>query len=115
MSIKQLNDIMMSTFDIDVSKVCSYSFKVNGLTYKKLRDCLYILGKIVYESEKEQIYLTNIKGGFFHLNIVIAGFQLTNTTLYISLYAREGIIEQHTNEGVINEIRKQFKDVIKEA
>jgi len=47
-------------------------------------------------------------------NPAITAFQLENDFLQIAISAKEGLINQHTSEGVAYEIRKSLERYIKE-
>lgn len=72
----------------------------------KLRDILIGIGKIYFEDLEKQVYVANIGGGIRNKNSVLTALCLEKEQLKISMYAREGIITQHSCEGVIDELKK---------
>lgn len=87
-------------------KIVNDTFAVVGLTLLKLRDILVRMGKIHLEDSENSIYVAIIPGGFAKRNYATVVLQLNEDNVKIAAYADEGIIKQHTSEGVINEFRK---------
>ena len=78
----------------------------------KLRDILITIGKVHLEDIPNNIYVAMIPGGFAKKNYAIAIFKLLEQELDLAVYAEEGIINQHTSKGVINEFTKCIEQYI---
>ena len=95
-------------------RIVNESFGVTGLTFIKLRDTLVRMGKIHLEDSENSIYVAIIPGGFAKRNYATVVFELQEGSVKIAAYADEGIINQHTSEGVINEFRKCIEQYCRE-
>jgi hypothetical protein len=109
----KVNDVLINTTPVKNEKIVNRSFQVEGLTIERIRDILMQLGKIKREILQENIYVTVINGGVLKKNRAIVVLQLSGDEIYIAAYADEGIINQHTSEGVINEIGEHIKQYIR--
>jgi hypothetical protein len=109
----KVNDVLINTTPVKNEKIVNRSFQVEGLTIERIRDILMQLGKIQKEMLQENIYVTVINGGVLKKNRAIVVLQLSGDEIYIAAYADEGIINQHTSEGVINEIGEHIKQYIR--
>ena len=112
MEFIELNNILAEFTDVEQNKVQNYTISVNGLSFLKLRDILIKSGKIYSEDIKRQIYVTSINGGFARKNPAILAISLEECCLRISIFSNEGVFNQHTSEGVINELKKSLEEYI---
>lgn len=112
MDFYKLNNVLEKSARIEPDKIINRQFNINNLSLLKLRDYLILMGKIHYESVKDKIYIVSIKGGFFKMNSAILAAYFQTDKLMIAVYAKEGIINQHTCEGVINEFEKKLSKYI---
>lgn len=110
----ELNSLLANTVKVDMAKVNNIELPVIGLSFMKLRDILISLGKIYYEDLDKQVYIVRIFGGVLKKNPAITAFQLENGVLQIAISANEGLINQHTSEGVAYEIKKSLERYITE-
>ena len=113
MRLSELNQLLAGTAIIQENKILNYTFSVKNLSFLKLRDILIELGKICYEDTEKQVYIVNINGGFFKKNPAMVALHLSKDMLSLAIHADEGIINQHTCEGVINELKNALKGYIK--
>ena len=108
-----LNNVLIQTFDIPQCPIETYSFEVIDLPFLKIRDVLMVLGKIYLEDTEDQIYVATIKSGFFKKNNAYLALQLKENCLNISISAKEGLINQHTTEGALNEFKSKISKYLK--
>ncbi len=73
------------------------------LNYKKIRDSIIRIGKIIEENEKEQIYVFTIQAGKMKNEaVVVLGIQ--DSDVYLIAYAKEGLFNQHTCERALKQV-----------
>lgn len=113
MDYSKLNNVLLKTFDISEDTIENYSLEVNNLPFLKLRDILMKLGTIYLEDFENQIYVATIKGGFFKMNNAHTAIQLDENCLKLSISAKEGLLNQHTIEGAINELKNNIIKYLK--
>lgn len=83
---------------------------MGNMTFSDLRDVLIGKGKILEEDFEKKIYVAAIEAGVADMNVAIVAIQWTDSEkLYITAYAREGLIKQHTAEKAIAKIKEQIK------
>ena len=109
MEFIELNNILAEYTDVEQDKIQNYTISVNGLYFLKLRDTLIKLGKIYSEDIEKQVYVASINGGFAKKNPATLAISLEEYYLRISIFSNEGIFNQHTSEGVINELKKALE------
>lgn len=107
-------DVLSKVTSIKKDKVICCTIKVSNMTLIRLRDVLTEIGKIYKEILDRQTYVAVISGGFFKKNHAVMSIELLDDELNIAVYADEGIINQHTCEGAINEFRRAIKEYIRE-
>ena len=95
------------------NKIVNDSLVVSGLSFMKLRDVLFRIGKIHLEDTSNNIYIAIIPGGFLKMNYAIVVFNLLEDKLKIAAYAEEGLINQHTIEGVLNDFKKNIEEYLR--
>ena len=108
-----INDVLLQTFDISTDTIENYSFEISDLSFMKIRDVLMVLGKIYLEDKENQIYVATVKSGFFKKNNAYMALQLNENCLNISISAKEGLINQHTIEGALNEFKSKISKYLK--
>ena len=114
MNTKVLNQLLSQKCELKVGRIQNVTWNVDKLKILKIRDTILLLnGVIIYEDLDHQIYISNMKGGFLRKNTAHTAFCLENSKLHIAIYANEGMINQHTCEDVINEIKKALSEFIK--
>ena len=109
MNFKELNEILKNETNVKESKIRNTTIDVNGLQFLKLRDIIMERGKIFLEDTDKQVYVASIGGGISKKNPVLMALCLENEQLQISMYAKEGLINQHTCEGVIDELKRSLQ------
>lgn len=117
MVFEELNKMLIEKGVIEekrVKDIKNIAFKVRNLPFLKLRDVLLTRGQIHFEDLEKQIYGACINGGLGKRNPALLMVQLKNNFLYISIYAKEGLIKQHTSEGVLDEIKESLRNYIYE-
>lgn len=108
-----VNRILADNAPIDEWKIINQAIPVENLSLSKIRDVLLKIGKIQREYLAEQCYVAIIPGGFFKKNYAVVSIELRDNILFLAAYADEGIIKQHTCEGVINELRRNIQQFIR--
>lgn len=107
MNKEQLNEYLSKKCNVPIKLIKNSSVTIAALSLFKLRDIILSqLGTIQYEDVDNQIYIAAIRGGFLKKNTATVAFHLFENQLLLAVYAREGIINQHTSEDVFNEIQK---------
>lgn len=114
MSFQELNNMLCEAANITKDKIQNVELTVNGLSFLKLRDAIIRIGRIHSEDIERQIYIASVGGGFLKKNTAVVVLHLNSKSLQISLYAKEGIINQHTCEDVIDEIKGSLQMYIEE-
>lgn len=85
---------------------------MGNMTFSDLRDALIGNGKILEEDFEKKIYVVAIEAGIADVNAAIAAIQWTESEkLYITAYAREGLIKQHTAEKAVIKVKEQIKRI----
>ena len=113
MNFKELNEILTNEANVKKRKIKNTTINVTGLNFLKLRDVIMSIGKIYCEDLEKQVYVANIGGGISKKNPALMAFCLEDEQLQISMYAKEGLIKQHTCEGVINELKGLLQEYIR--
>lgn len=111
---RQINEKLINVCDAKEKKIMNKSFFISGLSMIKLRDILVEIGKIHAEDIQNGTYVAVIPGGFAKKNYAVTVFELSETEIKIAAYADEGIINQHTSEGVINEFTKRIEQYVRD-
>lgn len=110
MEYKELNTILMENIaSVVEKKIQNLTISANELTFSQLRDILIIMGRVLLEDTKRHIYIVRANGGALKGNSAYLALHLDSGCLLIAAYAKEGIINQHTCEGVINELKKYIE------
>ena len=110
----ELNQILKNTAPVVEQKILNLSISVMDLSILKLRDILQRIGRIQKELLEDNTYVVVIPGGFFKKNYAVIAIKLCDNELLMAAYADEGLINQHTCEGTINELRRNIKQFIRE-
>lgn len=111
---KNLNQILNDVASVKEEEIINTSFSTQNLTLIKIRDVLLKIGKIQREMLDDGVYVAVIPSGFLKKNYAVIALRFVNDEVFISAYADEGIIKQHTSEGAINEFKKNIKEFITE-
>lgn len=113
MDKSKLNEYLYEKIlDIEQDAIHNVQFKVTNLKLLKLRDILMVAGTIYVEDIDNKIYIASLKGGFLNKNTAVVAFCLDGDYLQTAIYAKEGLIKQHTYEDIVNEINRLFKEYI---
>lgn len=80
-----------------------------GLKFKQLRDKLMLLGSIMEEDEKKNIYVAVVNAGAKNGNPCIMVANLLEDKVAVYAYAREGLIKQHTAKKAVDKLKKEVK------
>ncbi|ADU21666.1 hypothetical protein [Ruminococcus albus] len=112
MNLQDLDDILSAHTLVEKDKIMNYTFAVTGLSFLKIRDILIVKGNIIFEDLENKVYVAFIRSGFMKKSDAKAAIHLYNEQLLISIYAKEGIVNQRICEGAINELEKSLKDYI---
>lgn len=95
---------------LNLKEIRTETIEIRQMTLIQLRDAILTNGwRILFEDLEQQVYISSIKGGFFKMNKATVALHIEHTHLQIAMYAREGIINQHTCEDVRNEIKRAFE------
>ncbi len=108
-----INQILSEKCSVKVDEIQNISITVNEMPLVKVRDLFYKLGAIQHEDLIENIYIAAVPGGIRKKNVAYVGCRLVNDELQLAVYSKEGLIKQHTNEGVIYEITEELKTFIR--
>ena len=109
MNTKELSEYLAKNCYCKDSAIRTDEIPIRGMTILRLRDTILVNGwRILLEDLERQVYITSIKGGFLRMNKADVALHLCDKQLRIALYAREGILNQHTSEDVLNEIQRVF-------
>ena len=110
---KQINHILQEICGAKEKKIQNISFYVEGLTFQKLQAILVKLGEIYREDITNNYCVAIIPGGFAKKNYAVVMVELKDNKIKIASYADEGIINQHTSEGVLHELKKNIETYIR--
>lgn len=112
MDHQELDEILSAHTNVEMRKILHYSFAVTGLSFLKIRDILMMKDTILFEDLENRVYVAYIRAGFMKKSYAKAAIHLNNNQLLISIYAKEGIIDQSICKGAVNELEKSFKKYI---
>ena len=107
-----LEQMLIDTFEVNPKYTENHVFKVRDLKILQLRDALVQIGQIIRENLEHKEYVATIGAGFLKSNIAYLALRLENNKLYISINAKEGLINQHTCKGAINELKRKLGEFI---
>ena len=99
------NVLIDNNVPVKEDKLIENEIKVKKLTYLKLRDAIWKVGRVVAELEDENIYLAAIKNGKVG-NTAYLALKFLPGRVEIVGYAKEGLFNQHTTEKAIKELEK---------
>ena len=105
-----LNKVLSECINVNEDSIVNLKIYVENLTLIKLRDILLKIGQIHIEDIDRGIYVVTIKGGFAKKNSATLALQLDSGAILIAGYADEGLINQHTLEGVIHDFKKEIRE-----
>ena len=108
-----LNRLLQETVINSKGKIVNDEFNIRGLSFIKLRDILYSIGKIVSENISDKIYIATVQSGFLKMSSVVLVIQLADDKLLIAAYSMGIINRKKVCKGAINEFRKKIKQFIK--
>lgn len=114
MNVEELDRLLGDVFLVDPKNTEHFVFGIHDLTVLKVRDVLMEIGHIKQENLERQEYVATMGAGFCKSNIAYLATRIEENKLYVSVNAREGLINQHTRKGAINELRRKLKEYIEE-
>ena len=109
MSYDELTFILKKAVKIEERNVQYSHIAVKNLSILKLRDILIECSKILFEDINDSVYVAEFRSGFLKKNSAVAALKLEQNQIIVAVYAKEGILNQRTAEGAINEIREKIK------
>lgn len=109
----KINEILKDTCKVKESKILNKTFKVENLTMRSLAWILLEIGKVKQEDLENNIYIATIPGGIAKKNYAVVVIELTERALRLAAYADEGLINQHTSKGAVDELEKHLSQYIK--
>lgn len=112
MKTDELGRLLVDTFQVDPKNTEVHVFRIRGLKALKLRDTLMQMGRISLEGHDGQEYVASIGAGFFKSNTAYLALRIEGDRLYVAVNAREGLIDQRTCKGAINELKEKLGEFI---
>ena len=107
-----VNKTMIDTVYNTKGRIVNEEIRTIGLSFLKLRDLLFSLGKIITENVSEQSYVAIIKSGFLKLTSVILVLQLQSKNVVIAAYSVGAINREKVCKGAINELRSKIEQCV---
>ena len=107
-----INKFLCENTTAKMNHIENRMYSVTGLSMPKVRDLLFKLGEIQKEDLKNNTYIAMIPGGLFKKNCAVVLLELKKDQLRVAAYAEEGLINQHTVKGVLNELEENIKQYI---
>ena len=101
MYIKELTEKISKYCEVNKENIFNKDVVIEGITFLKLRDKLYLIGEILEESINENIYVVSVS---INSNFAIIAIKLVDQKLYMVGYAEEGLIKQNTCEKAFDRI-----------
>ena len=90
------------------SKQCLISAGTAG--YEDIKKFLGARGEILKQLESSYMVAARIRGGFLSMNPALVLCSICDGQLWISIYAKEGLIKQHTAEKLLDRLCTEFKN-----
>ncbi len=106
----RVNQLLKDVCDAKDKAIQNKTIESNGLSMRKLSEVLVLLGKVHREDLVNNTYVAEIPGGIANKNHAVVALELSENALKIAAYAEEGLINQHTSEGVIKEIERRISE-----
>ncbi len=88
-------------FDVTEDGIERYEKRIESLSYLKIRDVLWKIGKVLEEDTELCVYTATIK---CRGNTAFMVIHYERESIFILSYAREGIIKQHTNQRAVQKL-----------
>lgn len=107
----ELNNILARYCDVNMDKIINRKYRIKNFSIEKLRDILSIMGNIERYKEKS-FYIASASGGIAKRNHAFIATELGTGILKVAVYSEEGIINQHTSEGVLYEFERKIEKYI---
>ena len=108
MDYNKLNSILSDCADVKLDKIKNETVKADNLPLIQLRNIFIENGVIHYEDLQNNIYVAVVKGGLGGRNPAWVAAYCGTDCVLLSVYAREGLINQHTSDSVIEKIRTEI-------
>lgn len=67
-------------------------------------------GELLVRYDSMYMAAARIRGGFLSMNPALVICSICEGQLWISTYAKEGLIKQHTAEKLLEKLRKEFEE-----
>ncbi len=109
-----VNNLLIDACDAKEQKIINKTYKVENLNMQKIADVLIKQGKVYREDLEKNTYVASIPGGIAKKHYAVVALELQDHILKIGAFAEEGIINQHTSEGVLDEFEESIKEYIRE-
>ena len=110
---ENINRKLVDVCGANEKKIVNRYYRVELLSYNDLGNILLTIGNIHITNEEEGVYVATINGGVMKKNYATVVIELQDEKIRIAVYADEGIINQHTSEGVINEFERYINKYIR--
>ena len=102
----KLRDVLIeNNISVKENKLIEDEIIVKKLTYLKLRDAIWKVGRVVAELEDDDIYVAAIRNGKAG-NTAYLAMKFLPGRVEIVGYAKEGLFNQHTTEKAIKKLKK---------
>ena len=109
---ERINTLLGTMVSVGINRISNMSFRISELPILVLRDALVRIGKIYEENLEEKIYVAGVSSGFLKCNTAYVAMQICGDELLLAVYAREGIIKQHTTEKAVQKIEESLQKYI---
>jgi hypothetical protein len=110
---EKINRILKEACNLKESEITNKTYEVENLSMRSLAWILIEIGKVKKEDLENNIYIATIPGGIAKKNYAVVVLELSENELKLAAYADEGLINQHTSNGAINEFEKHLSKYIK--
>ncbi len=105
-----LKSYLKKYVQLDDKQSKSYEIKDLNISFLKLEEKLERIGIILEENKEESICVVRIKAGMFNGNLATAAMKLSGNKLSVLAWAKEGIINQNTNDKAFDKIKRVISD-----
>jgi hypothetical protein len=91
--------------NVEVDNIQEYTIDECKLSFPQLRECLYLLGRILYEDIENEVYVAYIRAGFGNFSGATVAMQLRGGELKAVGCAKEGVIKQRICETALQKLK----------
>ena len=92
---------------ITESKQCTIS--AGHATYADMVGFLEQRGEILARYDFSSMVAARIRGGFLSMNPALVICSIAEGQVWVAVYAKEGLIKQHTAEKLLDKIRSEYE------